>query len=79
MLKRLKIELNFEKIIDNVLEETIKKGLNDDKENILNEYGREAFGEMQRDYRRYGALYAINFKKNLENEFKKFINNIEED
>lgn len=79
MLKRLKIELNFEKIIDNVLEETIKKGLNEDKQDILEKYNRSTFQEMQRNYRYYGALFGINFKKNLEKEFEKFINNIKED
>lgn len=73
MKRRIEIELNIEEIIDNAIENTIAKGLNEDKAEIIEEYSKETFDEMQTDYRYYGALFGINFKENLEKEFEKII------
>lgn len=73
MKRRIEIELNIEDIIDNAIENTIAKGLNEDKEDIISTYSKETFDEMQTDYRYYGALFGINFKENLEKEFEKII------
>lgn len=66
-------EIDFKKVIDNTIEKTIVEGLNEDKEELITKYGEDTFNEMQIDYRHYGALFGINFKNNLEKEFKKFV------
>lgn len=73
MRRRVEIEIDFEEIIDNAIENTIANGLNADKEEIISEYDKETFTEMQTDYRYYGALFGINFKENLEKEFEKIV------
>jgi hypothetical protein len=73
MKRRLKVEVDLEKIIDNAIEMTIAEGLNADKEEMISEYSKETFDEMQTDYRYYGALFGINFKENLEKEFENII------
>lgn len=73
MRKRVEVEIDFEEIIDSAIEETISKGLNDDKDSIIDLYGESSFYEMQIDYRNYGTLFGMNFKQNLEKEFEKVI------
>ena len=73
MRKRVELEIDFEEIIDNAIENTIAEGLNNDKKEIISEYSRETFNEMQTEYRYYGALFGLNFKENLEKEFEKVI------
>lgn len=73
MRRRVEVEIDFEEIIDNAIERTIAEGLNEDKEDIISEYSKETFNEMQNDYRYYGALFGINFKNNLEKEFEKIV------
>ena len=73
MRRRVEVEIDFEEIIDNAIERTIAEGLNEDKEDIISEYSKDIFNEMQTDYRYYGALFGINFKNNLEKEFEKIV------
>lgn len=73
MRKRIEIEVDFEEIIDNAIENTIADGLNEDKKEIISTYSKETFNEMQTEYRYYGALFGINFKRNLEKEFEKIV------
>lgn len=73
MKRRIEVEINIEELIDNAIETTIANGLNEDKEEIISEYSKETFNEMQTDYRYYGALFGINFKNNLEEEFEKIV------
>ena len=72
-MKRIEVELDFEKVFENTIENTIVEGLSKDKEEIISNYSKETFEEMQRDYRYYGAIFGINFKENLEKEFEKII------
>ena len=72
-MRRVEVEIDFEKIIDNAIEKTIAEGLNEDKEELITKYGEDTFDEMQIDYRYYGALFGINFKNNLEKEFEKIV------
>lgn len=73
MKRRVEVEIDFEEILDNAIEKTIVEGLNEDKEEIISEYSKEVFNEMQTDYRYYGALFGMNFKNNLEKEFEKVV------
>lgn len=73
MRKRVEVEIDFEKVIDNAIEKTIEEGLNSDREELIYTYSRDAFREMQNDYRCYGTLFSINFKNNLEKEFEKIV------
>lgn len=73
MKKRVEVEVDFEEIIDSAIERTIVEGLNEDKEEIISEYDKDIFDEMQTDYRYYGALFGMNFKENLEKEFEKIV------
>lgn len=73
MKRRIEVEINIEELIDNAIETTIANGLNEDKEEIISEYSKETFNEMQTDYRYYGALFGMNFKENLEKEFEKIV------
>lgn len=73
-MKRIEVEIDFEKTLNAVLEETVVKGLQDDKTYILKEYDTATFEEMEKTYRYYGALFGVNYIKNLENYFEKIIN-----
>lgn len=73
MRRRIELEIDIEEVIDNAIEKTIANGLNADKEEIISEYSKETFNEMQTDYRYYGALFGMNFKENLEKEFEKIV------
>lgn len=67
------IETDLEKIVEDAIELTIVKGLNDDKEELISDYNKDTFYNMQNDYRMYGALFGMNFKKNLEEIFENLI------
>lgn len=70
MRGRLEIEVDFEKIVDDAIATTISEGLNADREELIYTYSRKDFKEMQDDYRCYGTLFSMNFKRNLEKEIK---------
>lgn len=70
-MKRRRLEVDLEDVLDAAIERTIAEGLNADKEELIYTYSREAFKEMQTDYRTYGTLFSINLKNNLEKEFEK--------
>ena len=69
-MKRFKMEIDLETIVESAIEKTIANGLKDD-EDIIED--KSTFKIMQAEYRLYGTLFGMNFKKNLEEIFEQVI------
>lgn len=69
-MKKFKMEIDLETIVESAIEKTIANGLKDD-EDIIED--KSTFKIMQTEYRLYGALFGMNFKNNLEEIFEQVI------
>lgn len=68
------VEFDFDDLLEEAIEQTIIKGLNEDKEELISDYNKDTFYSMQNDYRMYGALFGMNLRKEFKNIFEKIIN-----
>ena len=75
----LSINIDINEILEEAIEQTIKNGLNEDKEEIISDYNKDTFYNMQNDYRMYGALFGMNLKKEFSKILEKHINDEEKE
>lgn len=65
MSENKKIGLDLDEIMEEAIEITLSKGLNEDKDELELDYDKDTFYETQMNYRMYGALFGMNLKENL--------------